>query len=214
MGGVRIDWDTGETRVKNLYAIGEAATGVHGANRLGGNSLAETVAMGKIVGEEVSSRSMETPDESVYVPDMNTYIVSDNVSEELKESNSKIRRTMDEYGNLRRDADSITRGIDLIEEHLHNLMLLKPSTTGDYEMFWNSLSMAVTGSIVLRFALRREESRGAHYRTDFTDSRDEFKFNYVQDASSKPKESEVGGISDTVQEAIDEEHELDYVQLE
>jgi len=214
MGGVQIDWNTGETCVKNLYAIGEAAAGVHGANRLGGNSLAETVAMGKIVGEEVSSRPMETPDESVYVPGMSMYVVSDSVSAELEEVDSKIRNTMDEYGNLRRDADSIKRGMNVMEEQLHNLMLLEPSTTGDYEMFWNCMSMAVTGSIVLEFALNRKESRGAHYRTDFTDSDAEFECNYVKDPSSNLKESAVGEISDGVQEAIDEEHELDYVQLE
>jgi succinate dehydrogenase / fumarate reductase flavoprotein subunit len=214
MGGVRIDWDTGETCVENLYAIGEAAAGVHGANRLGGNSLAETVAMGQIVGEEISSRPIEDVNEDVELPQMNEYVVSDNCSDELQELDATIRETMDEHGNLRRDANSIERGLTLMTEHLHDLLSLEPSTTADYEVFWNCMSMVATGRIVLDFALKREESRGAHYRTDFTDTEEQFRFNYVTGTSDAVKRSDIGSISDEVQDAIDEGHELDYVQLE
>jgi len=55
MGGVRVD-DDGETAIEGLYAIGETMAGVHGANRLGGNSLAETIAFGKITGEAIADR--------------------------------------------------------------------------------------------------------------------------------------------------------------
>ncbi len=56
MGGVDIDFESGETGVGGLYAVGETVAGVHGANRLGGNSLAETVAIGALVGDHVATR--------------------------------------------------------------------------------------------------------------------------------------------------------------
>jgi succinate dehydrogenase / fumarate reductase flavoprotein subunit len=54
MGGVGVESRTDETDVSGLYAVGETVAGVHGANRLGGNSLAESVAIGKLVGEHVA----------------------------------------------------------------------------------------------------------------------------------------------------------------
>ena len=60
MGGVDIDFATGETGVPGLYAVGETVAGVHGANRLGGNSLAETVAIGKLVGDHVADQVADT----------------------------------------------------------------------------------------------------------------------------------------------------------
>ena len=54
MGGIRVDPSTHATDVEGLYAVGECATGVHGANRLGGNSLAECLVFGSIVGREAA----------------------------------------------------------------------------------------------------------------------------------------------------------------
>ena len=62
MGGVDFDPRTGETAVEDLYVIGETTAGVHGANRLGGNSLVETVTVGKLVGEHVATQGPEEPE--------------------------------------------------------------------------------------------------------------------------------------------------------
>src|SRR5687768_10825119 len=79
MGGIRVDAATHATDVQGLYAVGECATGVHGANRLGGNSLAECLVFGRIVGRE-AARWSETVD--VHVRDR---VAIDGAREEVDE---------------------------------------------------------------------------------------------------------------------------------
>ena len=60
MGGVKVNHETQETCIKGLFAAGEASTGLHGANRLGGNSLSDLIVFGKIAGEHAAKLSKET----------------------------------------------------------------------------------------------------------------------------------------------------------
>jgi succinate dehydrogenase / fumarate reductase flavoprotein subunit len=74
--------------------------------------------------------------------------------------------------------------------------------------------MVVAGSLIIRFALERDESRGAHYRLDATDTDEQQRHNLVKKRPGRILEEEVGDVPEGVQQALDEEHELDYVQLE
>ena len=227
MGGVAVD-DGGETDVDGLFAIGETMAGVHGANRLGGNSLAETVAYGVVAGERIAGR-VDGPGE-----------ISDSLREELVEPHlrdlrgmadndgahdvaavtAELRALMWDHAGILRDEASLREGLDRLADVRDRAADLRvgPVTSESFELAVDLGFMIVAAEAVLRGALEREESRGAHYRTDFPDRDPDWRRNLYFDAA------DVGGMtlrtepvdepSETVRAALDEGHELDYHQLE
>ena len=227
MGGVAVD-DGGETDVDGLFAIGETMAGVHGANRLGGNSLAETVAYGVVAGERIAGR-VDGPGE-----------ISDSLREELVEPHlrdlrgmadndgahdvaavtAELRELMWDHAGILRDEASLREGLDRLADVRDRAADLRvgPVTSESFELAVDLGFMIVAAEAVLRGALEREESRGAHYRTDFPDRDPDWRRNLYFDAA------DVGGMtlrtepvdepSETVRAALDEGHELDYHQLE
>ena len=227
MGGVAVD-DGGETDVEGLFAIGETMAGVHGANRLGGNSLAETVAYGVVAGERIAGR-VDGPGE-----------ISDSLREELVEPHlrdlrgmadndgahdvaavtAELRELMWDHAGILRDEASLREGLDRLADVRDRAADLRvgPVTSESFELAVDLGFMIVAAEAVLRGALEREESRGAHYRTDFPDRDPDWRRNLYFDAA------DVGGMtlrtepvdepSETVRAALDEGHELDYHQLE
>ena len=227
MGGVAVD-DGGETDVDGLFAIGETMAGVHGANRLGGNSLAETVAYGVVAGERIAGR-VDGPGE-----------ISDSLREELVEPHlrdlrgmadndgahdvaavtAELRELMWDHAGILRDEASLREGLDRLADVRDRAADLRvgPVTSESFELAVDLGFMIVAAEAVLRGALEREESRGAHYRTDFPDRDADWRRNLYFDAA------DVGGMtlrtepvdepSETVRAALDEGHELDYHQLE
>jgi fumarate reductase (CoM/CoB) subunit A len=171
MGGLRIT-PSCETTVPGLYACGEAAGGVHGANRLGGNSLAETQVFGKRAGEAAG----RAPSRGIRID-----------SRPLE----KYRRTMDDFRAGGVSPVTITRKLqgamwngagisrnarDLEEtlvdvEKLAKKRLLAQTTENLAECF-TVQNMCLVASLVIRSALLRGESRGAHLRTDILQSWD------------------------------------------
>ena len=214
MGGVKVDWETGETTVDNLYAIGEAAAGLHGANRLGGNSLAETVAMGTTVGEEIHSRLGSSDKEPHPDEELGAIEAGPVRSHDIPAIQQKLRNLLDECANLTRTESELESAKIRIDKLRGLIQSIIPETTGDYEQYWNTRSMVVAGSLIIRFALERDESRGAHYRLDATDTDEQQRHNLVKKRPGRILEEEVGDVPEGVQQALDEEHELDYVQLE
>src|SRR5690606_5887339 len=147
------------TNVPGLYACGEAAcTGVHGANRLASNSLMETVVFGKRVVEDLSRGSDWPEPDGVAVPvrDPGGDAPSHETIQQLMWSCAGIERTGEELASALREAESWPRGPD-------------PTDRAGYER----RQMSVLARLMLRAALLREESRGAHYRRDFPERDDE-----------------------------------------
>ena len=227
MGGVAVD-DAGETSVDGLFAIGETMAGVHGANRLGGNSLAETVAYGVVAGERIAERA----DGPGAVPDdLRERLVEPHLADlrEMADSDgdhdvdavlAALRELMWDHAGIRRDEASLRAGLDRLNEVRERAanMRVGPVTSESFELAVDVGFMLVAAEAVLRGALAREESRGAHYRTDFPDLDPDWRQNVYFDAA------DVGGMrlrtepvdepSEAVQAALDEGHELDYHQLE
>jgi succinate dehydrogenase / fumarate reductase flavoprotein subunit len=214
MGGVKVDWETGETTLDGLYAIGEAAAGLHGANRLGGNSLAETVAMGKVVGEEIHSRLGDI-EKQPHPDDGLTAIEPGGVSsEKILTIQQKVRDLLDECANLTRSEKGLESAKERMATLRENIQSIAPETTKDYEHYWNTRSMIVAGSLIIAFAVKRSESRGAHYRLDETASDEDQRHNLVKESGNKIMTEQVADVTEEVQQELNEEHELDYVQLE
>lgn len=164
MGGVRTDLH-GRSSVPGLYAAGEAAaTGVHGANRLASNSLLEGLVYGARAGARMREELRHHPEKQGNHP-------------KAAASNGPTDAPYDDLiGEVQdlmwKDAGIVRTGSGL-RRAIHHLQMLSarvehPKTRRAYE----ARNLHTTGLLVTRSALAREESRGAHYRTDFPDHND------------------------------------------
>ncbi len=188
MGGVRTDlW--GRTTVPGLYAAGEVScTGVHGANRLASNSLLEGLVFGARAGE---AALMDTPKSQVSAPssDMNTEGTGDlglgtGLSTAVRK---RVKRVMWERVGILRDADSLRRAIAEFEQ----------IATANLSV--SSRNFVTLAKLVARAALWREESRGGHFRTDFSDQREDFRAHSIQRTGSEIRSSETVSFEATTQ---------------
>ncbi len=165
MGGVRTNtW--GETTVRGLYACGEAAcTGVHGANRLASNSLLETVVFAKrIVQRTLEANGGAAPE----TPDAFALSVPADAPAPAPDRASLQALMWDKVGIVRDGTGLASAARQLAG---WRAVLPAPNDRPSHEL----ANMLLAGSMMAEAALLREESRGAHYRTDFPHPRDEWK---------------------------------------
>jgi len=164
MGGVRTDLQ-GRSTVPGLYAAGEAAgTGVHGANRLASNSLLEGLVFGTRAGRKMRDE-LKSPAQSV--KDVPQAAYSDGpVPVPVEVIITQIQDLMWKQAGIVRTGSGLKQAIKSLEEldaqlgHAHN------------RREFEARNLRINGLLVARSALAREESRGAHYRTDFPDHND------------------------------------------
>lgn len=228
MGGVKVD-DDGKTDVDGLYAIGETMAGVHGANRLGGNSLAETVAYGAITGEAIAERLND--DSAGPEGRAITTLVQGDLRglEALANQDGThdpdvlwddLQNLMWNHAGILRDGDDLAVGrtaLETLREKTADLAV-GPPTSRSFEFALNLGFGLVVAEAILRSAEIRTESRGAHVRTDYPETDPNFRRNVVvgQDSVGRMTLSTepVGRPSEAVQDALDVGYELDYHQLE
>jgi len=167
MGGLRIN-SRAETTIPGLYACGEVTGGVHGANRLGGNALADTQVFGKIAGEFAGKSRCRSPfiDESQI--EMQEERLSGFISGEVNPTTvvRSLRTAMWEGAGIFRTGSDLEKTREIIE-HL-STMKLKAATPRNLIDCCIVQNMLTTASLVVRGALLRKESRGAHVRKDVT----------------------------------------------
>ncbi|MFB7817928.1 L-aspartate oxidase [Paenibacillus chitinolyticus] len=166
MGGVKTDLH-GETNIKRLFACGEvSSTGVHGANRLASNSLSEAIVFGRRIVDRI--RSLAPLPNRVPRTGEGTSARTELPKQAMVEKKLKLQKVMVRYAGVRRDAAGLQRGLDELKRHLPSFDSCL-TRREDYE-FANLLTCAL---LTAEAALRREESRGGHYREDFPQRRDE-----------------------------------------
>ncbi|WP_299237172.1 L-aspartate oxidase [Natronomonas sp.] len=227
MGGVAVD-EYGETGVNGLFAIGETMAGVHGANRLGGNSLAETVAFGVVAGERIAGR-VDGPGripervlDGVAKPQMRdlTALAGRDGAHEVTDVFADLQDLLWTHAGILRDEESLRAGLDELSALRESAsdMDVGPITSDSFEFAVDVGFMLTAAEAVLRGALKRTESRGAHYRTDHPDVDPDWRRNvYFERADLGGMSAHTGTVgtpSEAVQDALDEGHELDYHQLE
>ncbi|MFL6377974.1 MAG: FAD-binding protein [Nitrososphaeraceae archaeon] len=201
MGGVVVDINC-RTKVKGLFAVGEVISQIHGANRLGGNSLLDTVVFGKIAGDEAAKlalqerkvnteKTKEAPSQLKLslVNQKNRFDDDDDdddnyegifvIEEPMKFRNELQKLMMQNAGIVREQTrlqDGLKRILELKNEfyyNKHNINLKESSIADGNDNIENIvLTLQVKSSLIaceaiIRSALMREESRGAHYRSDF-----------------------------------------------
>ncbi|MEM6288228.1 MAG: FAD-dependent oxidoreductase [Bacteroidota bacterium] len=226
MGGVDIpDFETCETDVPGLFAAGESVAGVHGANRLGGNSLAETVVFGQIVGAHLAGTLPEAaplPEDRVEAAldrlDRLAASAGDHTPEQIIE---RLRRVMWDHCGIVRDEDNLIQGLAKLQELQRDAKSLDVRAERTDARFENALNlgfMLTTCEAILRGALDRTESRGAHYRSDYPDKVSGWRKNILvrraDDGSMTMGYAEASEPTPSVQQALAEDHELDYHHLE
>jgi succinate dehydrogenase / fumarate reductase flavoprotein subunit len=184
MGGVRVESESQQSRVPGLFACGECAAGLHGANRLGGNSLSDLIVLGTRAGlgaKEYVDRlsAMPTPDdaqiESIYRDA--TDILNRDSGANPYLLHEKLQDVMGDSVGIVRHADDLQRGIEELGKLQRESETLHAVGTSQFNPGWNQAialrSLLTVSEAVARSALAREESRGAHTRLDFEGERDE-----------------------------------------
>ncbi|MBI2559644.1 MAG: FAD-binding protein, partial [Planctomycetes bacterium] len=182
MGGIDCNKDC-ETKVKGFYAAGEAScVSVHGANRLGGNSLLETVVFGAVAGEnaavyirgkkavahsdtplQLALKQKEEDIKNIFNPDG---------KERPSEIKDELNKVMADKVGIFREASGLKEALDKVNNLQERYKKIKLDFTGkgfNYDLMWAielSGSLDVAIAIVVG-ALARKESRGSHFRTDF-----------------------------------------------
>ena len=188
MGGVMVDPETHSTGVNGLYAAGECTSGVHGANRLGGNSLAEILVFGKIAGDEASEFSktldLQTRNRSVIQDAIEELDKLTTNGEQLARPLQRaVRDIMWEYCGVLRSGEGLEKGLEelmKVKEASADVDV-RPSAEGFSDL---ALALDLLGSIdsaeaTIRSAIERKESRGAHQRSDFVETDTNETVNYV-----------------------------------
>jgi succinate dehydrogenase / fumarate reductase flavoprotein subunit len=180
MGGIETDI-TGATRVKGIWAAGEAAcVSLHGANRLGSNSTAECLVWGKITGGE-SARYVREVKQAPPVPEkafeaerkrVYQTLLKNNGPENLYDIRRELRKCMDQNVGVFRTGEELSRAMTIIkslQKRYENISIADKGTTYNTNLvhameLGNLLDLA---EVTVAGALRRTESRGAHARRDF-----------------------------------------------
>jgi L-aspartate oxidase len=167
MGGVVTDLD-GRTTLPGLYAAGEVAcTGVHGANRLASNSLLEGLVFGARAGAAIRAEGVQGSGFRVQVSGFGLRPRPERAASGGMPTAEQVQSLMWRHVGLFRDRDGLQAALDVLEpawQHL-NVRLERGGELSAEE--WRAGSLLTVGRLVARAALRREESRGAHYRTDY-----------------------------------------------
>jgi succinate dehydrogenase / fumarate reductase, flavoprotein subunit len=177
MGGVRATAETHATDVAGLYAVGECASGVHGANRLGGNSLAECLVFGRIVGGEAARWSAEL---DVQVRDRDAIDLARKEVDEClagrgdefaRPLQRALRDLMTEHGGVVRSEEGLRKGLAGIAELRTRARAIevRPDIAGhaDLTHAFDLQGSLLAARATLECALERRETRGAHNRSDF-----------------------------------------------
>jgi succinate dehydrogenase / fumarate reductase flavoprotein subunit len=196
MGGIVVDPPSHATDVEGLYAAGECTAGLHGANRLGGNSLVETLVFGRRAGEAAArfSRERESQLRSKPVVDeahaeLDSLI--HNGTELSRALQRAVRNVMWERCGVVREAADLEQALGMLDEVRSVLpsVDVRPSEEGwgDLAQVLDVQAMLGTAEATLRGALAREESRGAHNRSDFPELDPTMQVNFVVGRSSEAR---------------------------
>jgi succinate dehydrogenase / fumarate reductase flavoprotein subunit len=177
MGGIRVDPETQESRVKGLFAAGECAAGMHGSNRLGGNSLSDLLVFGRIAGLhaakfakanqakplpegaiEEATREALAPFERAEGP--NPFLLHDDLKDKMQS-----------YVGIIRTEEDLKKGLEHLQRLKEASARVKVEDNRHYNAAWHQTidmrNMLIVSEAMALAALARKESRGGHARDDF-----------------------------------------------
>jgi succinate dehydrogenase / fumarate reductase flavoprotein subunit len=181
MGGVRVDPETQMSSVPGLFAAGEAAAGLHGANRLGGNSLSDLLVFGKLAGEHAAAYA-----KSVAAPRVDAGDVAEAARQALRPFERtqgagenpfaiqhELQELMQDLVGIVRKEDEMHRALDGIAGLKRRAADVRVPGNREYNPGWHTAldlhHLLAVSEMITRAAIMRKESRGAQFREDYPD---------------------------------------------
>ncbi len=177
MGGIRVEAETAQSSVPGLFAAGEAAAGLHGANRLGGNSLSDLLVFGRRAGLAAAEHAKE-----VNAPVIDAGQI-DEAEREMSapferaggsspyEVHRRLQETMQNYVGIFRNEEDLMKGLAEIRQLSKEAASVRVEGSRLFNPGWHLArdlkSMSIVSEAVALSALERKESRGAHSRIDY-----------------------------------------------
>ncbi|MCZ6695809.1 MAG: fumarate reductase/succinate dehydrogenase flavoprotein subunit [Acidobacteria bacterium] len=203
MGGIRVDSDSQQSMVPGLFAAGECAAGMHGANRLGGNSLSDLLVFGRLAGVGACAY-VRALDRRPRVDERPAAEAVRRATEPLnRESGTNpfivheaLQEIMGRHVGIVRTAKDLKTSLTELKQLNEEADRVKAHGASQYNAGWHEAldlhSLLIVSEAVARSALAREESRGAHTRLDFPGEREEWqKVNIVVHKGAKGMETRV-----------------------
>ena len=177
MGGITVDAETGASSLKGMYAAGEAAAGLHGANRLGGNSLSDLLVFGNIAGRSAANFALSTEEISVSKGKIKktANAILDCFSEIKSENpyhlHQELQDIMEMHAGIVREEESLNEGIEKLKDLSKRAENAKATGDRSYNPSWHLCldlkNMLITSLAIAEAAKERRESRGGHTRLDY-----------------------------------------------
>jgi succinate dehydrogenase / fumarate reductase flavoprotein subunit len=182
MGGVEVDADTEQSAVPGLYAVGECSGGMHGSNRLGGNSLSDLLVFCRRAGEAASAYAVglvggarpsvdpvdvKAAEASALAP----FDPAEGASENPYTIQQDLQQSMNDLVGIIRTAEELARSLEEIERLKERARRMVVEGHRQYNPGWHLAldlrNMLLVSECIARAALQRQESRGGHTRDDF-----------------------------------------------
>jgi len=178
MGGIRVEAETEATNVPGLYAAGEAAAGLHGSNRLGGNSLSDLVVFGRRAGlaaaQYALGQTARVEPETAEIIKAEREMLAPfelETGENPFAVQEDLQNMMMEYVGVFRNEERLTRALELLGPLQERAARVRSTGSRLYNAMWHTCldvkHMVRIAETIVRSALLRKESRGAHSRVDF-----------------------------------------------
>ncbi|MFI6579624.1 L-aspartate oxidase [Embleya sp. NPDC050493] len=214
MGGVWVRPEDHSTDVRGLYAIGEASSGLHGANRLGGNSLIELLVYGRITAQAAADYSRALTAQPRSAPavaqaraEIDDLLTADG-PENVRALQRAIRNTMTEHAGVVRDEQGLRTGLtelESIEKRMENVGV-HPDIAGyqDLAHAFDLKSAALAARATLEAALERRETRGCHNRGDYPESDPALRVNLVWSPATGITHESIPPIPDEIAALMEE----------
>ncbi len=181
MGGIKVDGETQETSVKGMYACGEAASGLHGANRLGGNSLSDLLVFGKIAGERAGEYAKSSGINNIEDSEVDAAIrealqpFNEANDEDPYALHEELRAAMEKYAGIKRTEEGLKEGLEVLAEFKERAGRVKAiGKDRKFNTSWHQCldikHMVEVSILATAAALQRKESRGGHTREDYPET--------------------------------------------
>jgi succinate dehydrogenase / fumarate reductase flavoprotein subunit len=222
MGGVHVDSDTQMSRVPGLFAAGECAAGINGANRLGGNSLSDLLVFGKRAGEFAAKFAKENSLDKIDPPQAEQIEraarealapFERSSSESPYQVQKDLQDTMQDLVGIVRNESEMREALGKIDDFKKRAENAAVSGNREYNPGWHTAldlkNLLAVSEAITRAALERKESRGAQFRDDYPDKDEQFSkvntmISKTEDGSMQIRLEPLPEMPDYLKQVIDE----------
>ena len=219
MGGIRVNPDTQMSTVPGLFAAGEAAAGLHGANRLGGNSLSDLLVFGKLAGEFAAKYSKDNGQSNVDEQELTNFAKRVLEPFERTEGDNPyqvqydLQEMMQDLVGIVRKEDELQKAVIELEKLRERSRKVKVSGNREYNAGWHTAldlqNLLTVSEAIAKAAIERKESRGAHFREDYPAKDDKNgKFHFIiykdRDGKMQGRREPVPEIREDLKQIIEE----------